>query len=190
MNMASESHNESAMPRRKFLTLSAATVGAVGSLGAAPAAEFANARSQHSAGVKAARALGRRGRRAYNSEYASEFLNQMAFPLGGIGAGMICLEGTGALSHVSLRNYPDVFNEPCVFAAISVKGKRPTARVLEGPVPERKLFGAAAAGGGRGGGRGGGGRALHPSFFAPPLFPIPPFQDPVPVWRGHAQRSA
>src|ERR1035437_9637908 len=151
MNMASESHNESAMPRRKFLTLSAATVGAVGSLGAAPAAEFANARSQDSAGVKAVRALGRRGRRAYNSEYASEFLNQMAFPLGGIGAGMICLEGTGALSHVSLRNHPDVFNEPCVFAAISVKGKRPTARVLEGPVPERKLFGAAGTGNGAGG---------------------------------------
>ena len=37
--MANESHNESAMPRRKFLQLSAATMGAVGSLGAAPAAE-------------------------------------------------------------------------------------------------------------------------------------------------------
>jgi uncharacterized protein (DUF608 family) len=151
MNMASESHNESAMPRRKFLTLSAATVGAVGSLGAAPAAEFANARSQHFTGVKVARALGRRGRRAYNSEYASEFLNQVAFPLGGIGAGMICLEGTGALSHVSLRNHPEVFNEPCVFAAISVKGKRPTARVLEGPVPGRKLYGASGTGNGAAG---------------------------------------
>ena len=44
--------------------------------------------------------------------------------MGGIGAGMICLEGTGALSHVSLRNKPDVFNEPCVFAAIC--GQRQT----------------------------------------------------------------
>ena len=36
---------------------------------------------------------------------------------------MLCLEGTGALSHVSLRNKPDVFNEPCVFAAVGVKGE-------------------------------------------------------------------
>ena len=43
--------------------------------------------------------------------------------MGGLGAGMICLEGTGALSHVSIRNRPEVFNEPVVFAAISVKGK-------------------------------------------------------------------
>ena len=71
--------------------------------------------------------------------------------MGGIGAGMICLEGTGALSHVSLRNQPEVFNEPCVFAAISVKGKRPEARVLEGPVPGRKLFGAPGTGNGAGG---------------------------------------
>ena len=128
--MANESHNESAMPRRKFLRLSAATMGAVGSLGVTPAAELERAHRHHSAGVKTARAASRRGRRPYNGEYSGEHLNQVAFPLGGIGAGMICLEGTGALSHVSLRNHPDVFNEPCVFAAISVKGKGPGARVL------------------------------------------------------------
>ena len=149
--MANQSHNDSAMPRRKFLALSAATMGAVGSLGAAPATELERAQRRHSAGVKSARAAGRRGRRPYNAEYAGEHLNQVAFPLGGIGAGMICLEGTGALSHVSLRNHPEVFNEPCVFAAISVKGKRPWARVLEGPVPARKLFGAAGTGNGAGG---------------------------------------
>ena len=139
------------MPRRKFLRLSAATMGAVGSLGAAPAAESGHARSQHPRGSRPRAAPIRRGRRAYNSEYAGEYLNQVAFPLGGLGAGMICLEGTGALSHVSLRNQPEVFNEPCVFAAISVKGKRPAARVLEGPVPGRKLFGAPGAGNGAGG---------------------------------------
>ncbi len=149
--MASESHNESSMPRRKFLRLSAATVGAVGSLGAAPAAEYGHARSHPTAGVKTSRAASRRGRRLYDSEYAGEFLNQVAFPLGGIGAGMVCLEGTGALSHVSLRNHPEVFHEPCVFAAISIQGKRSPARVLEGPVPTRKLYGAPGAGNGSGG---------------------------------------
>ena len=32
-----------------------------------------------------------------------ERLNRIAFPMGGIGAGMLSLEGTGALSQVSLR---------------------------------------------------------------------------------------
>jgi uncharacterized protein (DUF608 family) len=139
------------MPRRKFLRLSAATVGALGSLGATPAAESGHGPSQPRSGTRAARALSRRGRHAYDSEYAAQYLNQVAFPLGGIGAGMICLEGTGALSHVSLRNRPEVFNEPCVFAAVSVKGKRPEARVLEGPVPARKLFGSPGTGNGAGG---------------------------------------
>lgn len=48
----------------------------------------------------------------YNGPYSGEYLNRPAFPLGGIGAGMICIEGTGALSHFSLRNEPDIFNEP------------------------------------------------------------------------------
>jgi len=64
---------------------------------------------------------------------------------------MLCLEGTGALSHVSLRNHPEVFHEPAVFAAISIKGKRRTARVLEGPVPARKLFGPPGTGNGAAG---------------------------------------
>ena len=139
------------MPRRKFLRLSAATMGALGSLGAAPKAESGHAPSQPRPGTRPARVPSRRGRRGYDSEYSTQYLNQVAFPIGGIGAGMICLEGTGALSHVSLRNRPEVFNEPCVFAAVSVKGKRPEARVLEGPVPARKLFGSPGTGNGAGG---------------------------------------
>lgn len=50
--------------------------------------------------------------------------------MGGIGAGMICLEGTGAISHVSVRNKPDVYNEPMMFSALYVKGAK-GARVLE-----------------------------------------------------------
>ena len=149
--MSTESHKHPSMPRRRFLTLSAVTMGALGSLGAAPAAESGQGPGQPRPGTRSARALNRRGRRAYDSEYATQYLNQVAFPMGGIGAGMICLEGTGALSHVSLRNRPEVFNEPCVFAAVSVKGKRPEARVLEGPVPARKLYGAPGTGNGAGG---------------------------------------
>jgi len=79
--------------------------------------------------------------RNFNDTYMGEYLNHVAFPLGGIGAGMICLEGTGAISHVSVYNKPDIFNEPCMFAAISLKGFENGAKVLEGPVPDWKVFG-------------------------------------------------
>ncbi len=89
--------------------------------------------------------------RAYNSIYTDEYLSHVAFPLGGIGAGMVCLEGTGALSHVSLRGHPDVFNEPLMFSALCVKGEPNVARVLEGPVPSWKVFFPWGRGAGNGG---------------------------------------
>lgn len=89
--------------------------------------------------------------RKYNDAYTGEYLNRIAFPLGGIGAGMICIEGTGAISHVSIRNKPEIFNEPMVFSAICIKGKENIARVLEGPVPTWKFFGQPASGNGSNG---------------------------------------
>jgi len=89
----------------------------------------------------------------FNGEYSAEHLNYVAFPLGGIGAGMICLEGTGAFSHVSVRNKPDIDNEPLMFAAVSVKtgdGDENVARVLEGQVPRHKCFNTGKAGNGLG----------------------------------------
>ena len=80
-------------------------------------------------------------RRTFNDVYRGEYLTRVAFPIGGIGAGMVCLEGTGGLSHVSVFNKPDMFNEPCVFASITVKGLKNGAKVLEGPVPDYKIFG-------------------------------------------------
>jgi uncharacterized protein (DUF608 family) len=77
------------------------------------------------------------------SIYRGEHLNRIAFPLGGIGAGMVSIEGTGALSQVSLRHKPDVYHEPQAFAALHVKDAE-TARVLEGPVPMWKAFGSVA----------------------------------------------
>jgi len=74
-------------------------------------------------------------------EYNEEKSSFIAYPMGGIGSGMICLEGTGALSHFSIRNKPDVHNEPNVFSAICIKGSQSLAKVLEGPVPMYKIFG-------------------------------------------------
>ena len=132
----------SPLPRRDFLKLSAVGAAALGT--AAPAAAAAPAR-----GPSRSRTRGR-----YTGEYRGERLNRVAFPLGGMGAGMICLEGTGALSHFSLRHQPQVFNEPVTFGAICVKGRTPeanVARVLEGPVPAWKKFGQPGSGNGAAG---------------------------------------
>lgn len=89
--------------------------------------------------------------RSYNSPYKGKNLDRIAFPLGGMGAGMICMEGTGAISHVSVRHKPEIFNEPGMFAAIHIKGIENGAKILEGPVPDWKKFGRKDAGNGSGG---------------------------------------
>lgn len=90
-------------------------------------------------------------KREFNGVYEGDCLNKVAFPMGGIGAGMICLEGMGALSHVSLRHKPDVANAPCVFSALKVKGDKGGAKILEGPVADWKVmypFNSASTGNG------------------------------------------
>ncbi len=87
----------------------------------------------------------------YNGSYSGKYLDRIAFPVGGIGAGMFCIEGTGAISHMSVRNRPEIYNEPCMFAAISVKGIEKGSRVIEGEVPEWKRFGQPDSGNGSGG---------------------------------------
>ncbi len=75
--------------------------------------------------------------RDFNSPYTGQHLNRIAFPIGGIGAGMVCMEGTGAISHVSVRNTPGIHHEPFAFATLCIKGKDGnTARILEGPMVE------------------------------------------------------
>ncbi|MBI2438487.1 MAG: hypothetical protein HYV36_06720 [Lentisphaerae bacterium] len=75
----------------------------------------------------------------------AEPTDHVAFPLGGIGAGMLCLEGTGTLSHASLRHAPNIPGASQMFAALHIRGAAAVSRVLEGPIPARKIFGAAGA---------------------------------------------
>ncbi len=146
--MASENQSKSSLPRRAFIKISAASIGAAGML-KTQAGESGPAREPAEATPR--RPARRTPKRAFNTAYEGEYLNRVAFPMGGMGAGMICLEGTGALSHFSLRNRPEVYKEPCTFAALCVKGKPNTARVLEGPVPGWKLFGSPGTGNGAAG---------------------------------------
>ena len=91
------------------------------------------------------------GEHRFNDYYSGKYLDRLAFPIGGIGAGMFCMEGTGAISHLSVNNHPEVYNAPLAFAAISVKGFENGAKVLEAPVPKWKLFGTSGTGNGGGG---------------------------------------
>lgn len=151
--------------RRDFIH-TAVAVGGVGCLAAAPSmAQSARPEVKPEDGARLA-ALAREGtheddgaparyprplKRAYNTPYAGANLNRVAFPIGGIGAGMFCLEGTGAISHMSVRNRLEFFHEPCLFAALCVKGSSNVARVLEGPVPDWKFFGSPGSGNGSAG---------------------------------------
>lgn len=89
--------------------------------------------------------------RDYNGSYTGKYLDRVAFPIGGLGSGMFCLEGTGAISHVSMRNEMEAFNAPNCFAALCIKGQDGNvAKVLEGQVPEWKMFGRPGTGNGAG----------------------------------------
>ena len=90
----------------------------------------------------------------FNRDYTGTNLDQIAFPIGGIGAGMYCLEGTGTISHVSVKHHLERYHEPTCFAAICIQGASEaenTARVVEGPVPDWKYFSIANGGMGSGG---------------------------------------
>jgi len=113
----------------------------------------------------------------FNTTYTGDRLNRVAFPMGGMGAGMICLEGTGAISHVSVRHKPDVFNEPFMFGAIAVEGLENGSKVLEGPVPERKLYGAPYTGNGSSNSSYGFPRFDHAEFLARFPFATVKLQD-------------
>jgi uncharacterized protein (DUF608 family) len=112
----------------------------------------------------------------FNSTYSGEYLNRVAFPIGGIGAGMLCIEGNGSFSHVSVRNTPDIFNAPFMFAAISVKGVKNGAKILEGPVQSWKIFGDPWTGNGS-------------KLFGCPRFEKASFSDRFPFGTVHLEDS-
>lgn len=72
---------------------------------------------------------------------------QIAFPLGGLGAGCICLNGEGGLQDFSIRNRPETSALPdthgprdAAFALLRVKGEAPVTRLVEGPFPAGKIY--------------------------------------------------
>jgi len=72
---------------------------------------------------------------------------QIAMPLGGIGAGCICLNGVGGLQDFSIWHKPANSALPdahgtreSAFALLHVKGRSPVTRLCEGPMPVEKIY--------------------------------------------------
>ena len=86
--------------------------------------------------------------------YTGPQLLQIAMPMGGIGAGCICLNGHGGLQDYAIHNRPattawaDVNShaEGTGFGIVHVKGERPVTRLLEGPMPPEKIYDQALQG--------------------------------------------
>ena len=80
-------------------------------------------------------------------EFCGDRSTQIAMPIGGIGAGCICLNGYGGLQDFSIANRPATTALPegfsssrAGFAILHVKGSTPLTKLIEGPFPVLKIF--------------------------------------------------
>lgn len=71
--------------------------------------------------------------------FSGSNLDRIEFTLGGIGAGNICIKGTGALGGFCIRHVPGIYWDPMVFAAITILGDKPESRVVEAPIPNMDI---------------------------------------------------
>jgi uncharacterized protein (DUF608 family) len=83
--------------------------------------------------------------------FTDDYLQQIAFPLGGLGAGCLHLGGAGNYQDFCLFNSPAFGHSPMTFAAVfcQEKGRKTsTMRVLEGPVQNPHIYNQARFGNG------------------------------------------
>jgi len=79
--------------------------------------------------------------------FSADRATQVAMPLGGIGAGCICVNGYGGLQDFSVQHRPATTALPegfapsrAAFAILHVKGAVPITKLVEGPFPVLKIF--------------------------------------------------
>src|SRR4051794_15137351 len=78
--------------------------------------------------------------------FTGENLLQIAMPMGGIGAGCICLNGYGGLQDFAIRNRPATTAVPgngpneSAFALLHIKGDNTTTKLVQGPLPRGKIY--------------------------------------------------
>jgi uncharacterized protein (DUF608 family) len=81
--------------------------------------------------------------------FSGDRATQVAMPIGGLGAGCICINGQGGLQDFSIRTRPETSALPAgftsnspeaAFAVLHIKGTAPVTKVIEGPFPPFKIF--------------------------------------------------
>jgi len=79
--------------------------------------------------------------------FTGDRATQVAMPLGGIGAGCVCLNGYGGLQDFSIGNHPSTTALPqgfapskAAFAILHIKGSAAVTKLVEGPFPVLKIF--------------------------------------------------
>src|SRR6476620_627446 len=80
--------------------------------------------------------------------FTGERATQIAMPVGGIGAGCMCLNGYGGLQDFSIWNHPATTALPegfssskAAFAILRVTGVAPVTELVDGPLPALKIYG-------------------------------------------------
>ncbi|NQU40769.1 MAG: hypothetical protein HQ523_12515 [Lentisphaerae bacterium] len=77
----------------------------------------------------------------FNGPYKGAHLEHVAMPMGGLGAGMIQLNGNGGFSGFCLHHKPGLMGAETMFGCLHVAGDKPVTRLLEGPIPRDRIFG-------------------------------------------------
>jgi uncharacterized protein (DUF608 family) len=131
--------------RREFLvTSSSVALGAAIPLGGAPTADEIAADVRAKVDGYSLEDLLRAGaQRTFTRDTAT----QVAMPVGGIGAGCVCVNGYGGLQDFSIWNHPTTTALPEGFAAakagfaiLHIKKPSTVTKLIEGPFPVLKIF--------------------------------------------------
>ena len=81
--------------------------------------------------------------------FSGDRATQVAMPVGGLGAGCVCVNGYGGLQDFSIHTRPETTALPTGFSANSpeagfailhIKGATPVTKLVEGPFPAFKIF--------------------------------------------------
>jgi uncharacterized protein (DUF608 family) len=81
--------------------------------------------------------------------FSGDRATQVAMPIGGLGAGCICINGSGGMQDFSIHTHPETTALPAgftsnspeaAFAILRVKGTAPVTKLIEGPFPPFKIF--------------------------------------------------
>ena len=87
--------------------------------------------------------------KAEQRTFSGDTATQVAMPLGGIGAGSVCLNGYGGLQDFAIHERPATTALPSVwssnspqaaFALLHIKGSPSVTKLVEGPFPPFKIF--------------------------------------------------